>query len=219
MLFRSALSNRLGPTGVEHIFSQGTDITAQLVSGSLAGVLSVRDQTIPGLLANLDTLATGLSNALNTSHLAGFDLNGNPGTNLFTAPPLGGVGAAGAIQVAITDPSQIAASSDGSAGSNGNLASLIAVAKQQVAGGQTSTNFYSGIVFSVGSATANAAAEAQASNTILRQLEDQRGSISGVSLDEEASNLIRYQRAYEASAHVFATLSSLTETVINLGKG
>ena len=68
------------------------------------------------------------------------------GGNIFTTPPAGGVGAAAAMQVSITDPSLIAASSDGTPGSNGNLAKLSAVPMQAVANGQTPIDFYSNMV-------------------------------------------------------------------------
>ena len=53
---------------------------------------------------------------------------------------------------------------------------------------------------------------------ILRQLEDQRSSISSVSLDEEAANIVRYQTAYQAAARVVSTVNSLLDTVVNLGR-
>src|SRR5580704_2464800 len=136
-----ALNTQTNASGVQDIYSQGTDITADLTSGDLAGLLQTRDQTIPGLLSNLDTLAAGLSNALNTANQQGFDLNGNAGGNLFVPPPASGQGAATGMAVAITDPALIAASSDGTAGSNGNLAALTAVQNQPVAGGQTPTDY------------------------------------------------------------------------------
>jgi len=92
------------------------------------------------------------------------------------------------------------------------------VSEQPVAGGKNPTEFYSELVFKVGSDVSNAEAEADASAMILRQLEDQRGGISGVSLDEEAANLIRYQRAFEASARVITTVSELLDTIINIGR-
>ena len=62
---------------------------------------------------------------------------------------------------------------------------------QAIIAGQSPTNYYSGIVFSVGNDTANAAAEQSASALVLQQLNDQRAAISGVSLDEEAANMVR----------------------------
>ncbi|HEY1265172.1 MAG TPA: flagellar hook-associated protein FlgK [Terriglobales bacterium] len=205
-------------SGVEHIFSQGADITGKLTSGKLTGLLQVRDQKIPGLLANLDTLAAGLANAINTAHGGGFDLNGNPGGDFFQAPPAGGTGAAAGMAVALSDPALIAASSDGSAGSNGNVLALSAVHDQAVAAGQTPTDFYSNLVFGVGADVANGSAESDASDLVLRQLQDQRGSVSGVSLDEEAVNMIQFQRGYEAAGRMISTINEMLDVAVNLGK-
>lgn len=204
-------------SGVQHIFTQGQDITAEINSGQLGGLLAVRDQKIPALLSALDTLAGGLSNAFNGANGAGFDLNGNLGGNLFAPPPAGGKGAAASMAVAITDPALIAASSDGSAGSNGNLANFAAVHDQAIINGATPSAYYSNLIFGVGNDVANGSAELQSSQLILQQLQDQRGSISGVSLDEEAANLVQYQRAYDAAARVVDTVNQMLETVINMG--
>jgi flagellar hook-associated protein 1 len=128
-----ALSTQTNASGMQDIYAQGTDITSKLTSGQLAGLIQARDQSIPGLLSNLDTLAAGLANALNTANQTGFDLNGNPGANLFVPPSVSGQGAAANLAVAITDPTLIAGSSDGTPGSNGNVAVLSAVQDQPIA--------------------------------------------------------------------------------------
>ncbi len=212
-----ALSTRVDPTGVQHVYSQGSDITGKLSGGSLNGLITVRDRSIPGLLNHLDTLAAGLSTTLNGIHHNGFDLNGAAGGNLFTPPPAGVTGTAASISVAITDPSLIAASSDGSPGSNGNVAALYDVRGQAVASGQNPFDYYASLVFNVGNGLATAQTEAQASGQILQQLTDQRNSISGVSLDEEGANLLRYQNAYQAAAKVITAINDLTQTAVNLG--
>jgi flagellar hook-associated protein 1 len=212
-----ALSTQTNASGFQDVYAQGADITAKLTSGQLAGSLQVRDQKIPALLSNLDTLAAGLANALNTANATGFDLNGNPGGNLFVPPPVSGQGAAANLAVQITDPALIAASSDGSPGSNGNVSVLSAVHDQAVAGGQTPTGYYSNIVFGVGNDVSNGSAELSSSQLILNQLQDQRGSISGVNLNEEAANMLQYQNAYDAAAHVVTTINDMLNTVINMG--
>jgi flagellar hook-associated protein 1 len=211
-----ALTTQTNASGFQDVYAQGADITSKLTSGQLAGLIQVRDQTIPGLLSNLDTLSSGLANGLNTANKAGFDLNGVAGTDLFTAPSVSGQGYAAAMAVQITDPSLIAASSDGSPDSNGNVAVLSAVQNQNVAGGQTPTDYYSSIVASVGNDVSNSSAELTASQLALTQLQDQLGSVSGVSLDEEASNMVQYQRAYDAAANVVTTINDMLYTVINM---
>jgi flagellar hook-associated protein 1 FlgK len=211
-----ALSTKPDPSGVQHIFSQGSDITSTLVSGQLGGLLQARDQEVPSIQTQLDTLASGLANAVNGVQTAGFDLNGKAGSDLFNAPPASGVGAAASLSVAITDPSLIAASSDGTVGNNANAQAMFALSTQPVISGQTPTDYYSGIVFDVGNATANATAEQSASSLVLQQLNDQRSSISGVSLDQEAANLVQYQQAYAASAQVITAVNDMMYAVINM---
>jgi len=213
-----ALSTQPDASGVQHIFAQGSDITSTIVSGQLGGLLQARDQQIPEIQTQLDALAAGLSSAVNTVQTAGYDLNGNPTTrvNLFNPPPASGTGAAASLSVAITDPALIAASSDGTAGSNGNAEAMFALSSQAVIGGQSPTDYYSNLVFNVGNASSNANAEQSASSLVLKQLNDQRASISGVSLDEEAANMVRYQQAYSASAQVITTINAMMQTVINM---
>jgi len=71
----------------------------------------------------------------------------------------------------------------------------------------------------VGNDTSNTSADADAASLILQQLQDQRGSVSGVSLDEEAANLIQYQTAYQAAAKVVSSVNSLLLDAVNLGLG
>jgi flagellar hook-associated protein 1 FlgK len=210
-----SLTTQPGASGVQHIFSQGNDITSTLSSGALGGLIAVRDQKISALLTSLDTLASGLATAFNNANTSGFDLNGSIGGALFT--PVVGAGSAANIGLAVTDPALIAASSDGSAGSNGNLANLSAIQEQTIIAGATPTTYYGNIVFSVGNDVSNGTAELQSSKLVLQQLQDQRGSISGVSLDEEAANMTRYQQAYDAAARIVTTVNQMLETVINMG--
>lgn len=211
-----ALSTRPDATGNDRVYSQGADITATIVSGQLGGVLETRDRQIPGLQTQLDALASGLANAVNSVQTGGYDLNGQKGTDLFSAPPVSGTGAASALSVALTDPAGIAASSDGTVGSNGNAEALYALSSQAIVNGQSATDYYSNIVFNVGNHVANATAGQNASSLVLQQLNDQRNAVSGVSLDEEAANMMRYQNAYAASAQVITAINTMMSDIIQM---
>ena len=52
--------------------------------------------------------------------------------------------------------------------------------------------------------------------SVLTQYENQRDSYSGVSLDEEGANLLRYQEMYNAAAKIMATFSELYDTLVNM---
>jgi flagellar hook-associated protein 1 FlgK len=203
-------------SGNSDVFSDGKNITSKLTGGKLAGLLDARDNRLAGLMNKLDTFANSFANAVNTAHQAGFDANGNPGQNLFVAPTQV-AGAAASMAVAISDPQLIAASS-AAGGGNGNLQNLLGVKNQPIANGMTPSSFYSSMVFDIGDQVQNAQADADAGNLLVTQLDDQRGAISGVSLDEEATNLIRYQKAFQAAARVIDVVNQLSETVINMGR-
>jgi flagellar hook-associated protein 1 len=210
------LTTQLNASGLHDVYSQGNDITSEITSGQLGGTLQARDQEIPAIETQLDTLAGGIATAVNNVQAAGYDLNGNPGTNLFNAPPANNVGAAASMSVSITNPSLIAASSDGTAGSNGNAQAMYALSTSPIISGQSPSDYYSTIVFNVGNAASNASAEQTASNQILQQLNDQNSSVSGVSLDEEAANMVQYQDAYSASAQIVNTINDMMYDTINM---
>jgi flagellar hook-associated protein 1 FlgK len=210
-----ALQTSAGASGMEHIIAQGRDITSQFQGGQLAGTLQVRDQVIPGLLNQIDNLASDFATNINGAQAAGFDLNGNQGQALFSVTP--GAGAASSLAVAFNDASLIAASSDGTPGSNGNIANLMAVQTQALPSGADPLDTYANLVSSTGNLTSQAQAEVNASTVSLNQLNDQRGAISGVSIDEETTNLMNYQRAYEAAARIVTTVDELTQSVLQMG--
>jgi flagellar hook-associated protein 1 FlgK len=193
-------------------------VTSSFNGGQLAGLLEARDQSIPSVLSNLDNLAAGVINAVNNQSLKGFDLNGAKGVNFFEPvvqpSPGSNAGAAENMSVAITEPSQVAASSDGTQGDNANALALANIQNEAVVNGQTATDFYSDLVSTVGNDVSTATDEQESVGLVLTQLQNQRSDTSGVSLDEEASNLILYQRAYEAAAEVVSAVNDLTNYVI-----
>ncbi len=212
-----SLDTALGTDSKVHISANGTDLTADLTGGELGGLLRARDQDIASMQANVDAFAYQFTTAVNQVHHNGFDLNGSAGGDLFTIGTTQ-AGAASGIKLAITDPRALAGSGDGATGDNGNLLALVELQNLQIIEGSTPTEAYSKMVFQVGGAIANAKADQQAGEVVLNQLNDLRGAVSGVSLDEEAANLIRFQQAYEASARVIATINELLDTAVNLGR-
>lgn len=212
-----ALQAETGSGGMQHVFdSNGNDITSTLAGGDLGGTIQTRDQIIPGLLGQLDTLANQFATAINTAQAQGYDENGNPGADFFSVPATA-AGSAAAIGMAVSDPSLIAASSDGSAGGNGNLANLIAVQNAVLPSGASPVDTYAGLVYQVGSLVSQANAESNATAASLLQLSNQRNSVSGVSIDEESTNLIAYQQAYQAAARVISTVQALFQVTMTMG--
>ncbi len=206
-----------GLDSTTHIIDNaGNDITSGISGGSLGGSLLMRDKEIPAVQQSLDQLATQLATAINTAQAKGYDANGSQGSDFFTIPP-SGTNAASSISLNLTTPAGIAISSDGSAGSSGNLANLLKVQSDPLPSGLTPTGAYAGLVEAIGSSASGVAAQARATTASLNQLTAQQSSESGVSVDEETTNLLRYQQAYSAAAQVINTINSLFSIVLNMG--
>jgi flagellar hook-associated protein 1 FlgK len=85
-----------------------------------------------------------------------------------------------------------------------------------LAGGTASfDDAYSAIIADVGTRTGQAKINASAQQKLLEQAQATRESISGVNLDEEAANLLRFQQAYQAAAQVIAVADDMFDTLIN----
>jgi len=207
--------------GVTHFFLNNTDITAGLASGGgqLGGILTARDQSIPTTLASLDQLAYGIATQVNTVNNAGTDLEGDNGNsgNIFNAPTQI-AGSAAAFAVVLTDPGKIAAAGLGlGTGDGSNAAAAANLANQGFLSGQTPSNFYSNLVSTLGATVSETTTQNAGLTASVTQLQSQLNSLSGVSLDDEASNLEEFQRSYQAASQVFTILNSVMASALNLG--
>jgi flagellar hook-associated protein 1 FlgK len=192
-------------------------VTSNLTGGDLGGTLQARDQELPSYQNALDSLADGIGTQVNQQNELGVDANGNPGAALFSLPSTS-TGAAAQIQVATNDPNAVAAAAtgEGSAG-NTNASALADLSNVNVASGQTASGFLASFLGQIGNDTSAATTNNSAQQATLTQLTTQRDSLSGVSLDEEASNLTQYQRAYQAAAQVFNIANTIIASALNLG--
>lgn len=219
-----ALTTQPDPTtGHTQIYSaQGANVTSGLSGGDLAGTIQARDQGIAGVLSQLDTLASGIATQMNSLNTTGYDQSngaGQPGAlgQDFFVAPTSTSGYAATMALNITSSSQIAAGTTTASGDNTNALKMAALENDSVVDGQTPVNYYSNMVSVLGNQVSQATTENTAQGDVLTQLQQQQSNESGVSLDEEAVNIIQYQRAYEASARVISVVESIMDDAINLG--
>jgi flagellar hook-associated protein 1 len=211
------LQTTTGGDGFQQVLdANGNNITSSIQGGTLGGAIQVRDQIIPGFLNTLNTMASQFASAMNAAQAEGYDSTGAQGQNFFSVSSNLN-DAAASLQVALTSGSQIAISSDGTSGSNGNVANLSAALTNDLPSGQSVSGAYSGLVYQVGQAASNASAQSSAVGQNILQLTNQQSSVSGVSIDEETTNLIRYQTAYEAAARIVSTVQALSTVTLDMG--
>lgn len=207
-------------TGHTTIMLSGDDISADIHSGKLAGQMAIRDHYIPDYLSKLDTLAFDFATAVNDLHTTGTDANGDAGTDFFGLPASAG-GAAAAItlnQAIADDPQLIAASATGAIGDNGVARQIAALRDARVLNGGTSTaaNVWGNLVYAVGADVASAGASRDGRQAVIDQLSRLRDAAAGVSIDEEAAQMMKFQRAYEASARYFSSINNALDILMNM---
>ena len=125
--------------------------------------------------------------------------------------------AASSMAVALTDPDEItAAANGGTVGDNRNMLALINLrdANNLRDGSQSVYDVYTSAVSKVAVDTRSAQANAETELSLLNSVTDQRASITGVNLEEEAANLIRYQQAYQAAAQIITTANDVFDTLL-----
>jgi flagellar hook-associated protein 1 FlgK len=212
-------------TGLQQVRLQvgsGTlDISSALTRGSFGAALETRDSTVASLLGQLDELAFEFATQVNTVHAGGFGLDGVTGRDFFEAPlALIGAAAGFALDAAVVgEPDAIAAASAaGAPGDNTNATLLEGLRSGLLMGGgnQTFTSFLTSALASLGHEAAIARNGAHRSQLELSAALDVRDSIAGVSLEEEAMDLLRFQDAYQAAAKVMQTVNEMLDELMRL---
>jgi flagellar hook-associated protein 1 FlgK len=210
-------------TGFARLYSGVTDVTAAISGGKVAGLIAARDVNIPGYRTQLDALAYEVVQQVNTLHDAGFTVGGVDAPPFFQ-PLASATGAASLMALDATvaaNPSLVAAGDVAATpGSNGTARSIAALRDARVLSGNTATftGFYTDLVYDVGQDRSEAVSEGQVRAEVVNQIENLRDSVSGVSLDEEAAAMMRFQRAYEANARFFTTVNQTLDVLLNLGR-
>jgi len=187
-----------------------------LSGGSIQGAIDARDGTLATLRSNLDTMASTLITQVNGIYQNGYDLNGGHGANFFTGADAATIGVNPALQ---NDPSQVQAAGVANAAGDNTVALQLAQLGQQsqaALNNQTFSGAYALDVADFGNALSNANDQVNNYNSVNTMLLNHRDSVSGVSLEEETTNLITFQKAYEASAKIISTVNEMLSTVINM---
>ncbi len=121
-------------------------------------------------------------------------------------------------QTLVSDPTQLAAAKNGQPGDNQTARAIAALQGQPLAAlnGTSLNDSYNALVTGVGESVSTAKNDADAAKSVVDTLQGQRQTLSGVSLDEEAVNLMQQQRAYQAAARLISTVNQLMDVTLQL---
>ena len=182
-------------------------------SGSAAGQLAVLGGDLPSMAAQLDTVATSLRDMVNAVHQTGFLADGTPAGPFFAGAD------AATITVVPTDPSQLAVTAvagtvDGAVAQQ--IADLADEQRQQTTLGTTGPSAqWRTMTTMLGVRVQSLKNAGVVQDSVAAAAEAAVQTDAGVNLDEEMTNLLQYQRSYQASARVVSTVDAILDTLIN----
>lgn len=188
--------------------------TLEVHSGELGGILRSRNAVL-SKISEMDQLANAIKDAVNTIHRQGIGLNGSTGLDFFVGDGAGSISLSDEVLASIENIA--AAGAADSPGDGSKAAEISALRSTALAdlGNVTAGDFYSALITQLGTDTKGADDASRNQEALVQHLERQRESLSGVSLDEEAANLVRFERAYQAAARVMTTVDEMLDRLIN----
>lgn len=198
---------------------QAGGMNVNIRSGELAGLMQSMQRT-KNEQANLDALANALVTQVNAVHRTGINAAGTTNVDFFQAAVPGPTTASEfrLSDAVIADMANIASGTSGNAGDGGLALSLsnMRSASQAALGNRTFGAYYRDVVTAVGEDAAYYELSEETQVSISGQLDAQREQISGVSLDDEMANMLRFQRSYQAAAKALTIFDQVTEDLINM---
>lgn len=186
-------------------------------SGKLAALLEVGDTIAPGYREKLDAFAATLTSEVNAIHRLGYDAYRNAGGDFFV--PATDAGSFSVSATVVSDINKIALSA--TVNGDGENARIIGAIRDKLimsGGSATLNDYYTSLVGQIGRDVADAKSNLEYRTSVMKQLTDRRESVSGVSLDEEMMELIKYQMAYNAAGKLVNTVNEMLTTLMQLGR-
>jgi flagellar hook-associated protein 1 FlgK len=192
----------------------GTEIS--ITSGELAGLIEVRDVQIPELAGRFDLLADVLMDEINQLHRTGFGLDRTTDLDFFSGNSITDISVNPLLQ---TNPEKLGVAGVPDAEGDNQIALAIAQKRSDrlfTDGRETFEEFNNSTISIIGVQSQQAQREVENNELLVQQLTLFQESVSGVSIDEELSQMIQFQRAYEAAARYISTIDQLLETLVNI---
>ncbi|HWR81839.1 MAG TPA: flagellar hook-associated protein FlgK [Candidatus Deferrimicrobium sp.] len=185
-------------------------------NGQIKGLFDTRDEVISQYLAELDRLARTLVESVNALHITGVGLSGSTGLKFFDTAIVDAAHIALNPEL-IRDPARIAASATGEEGDNTIALAIQNLRNTRIMENDTTTlnDYYNAVVGTLGVETRESRAFSENYALLVHQVHNARQSVQGVSLDEEMTNMVKFQHAYDAAARVITSMDQALDTVIN----
>ncbi|MEK6557339.1 MAG: flagellar basal body rod C-terminal domain-containing protein, partial [Candidatus Margulisiibacteriota bacterium] len=206
-----------GNNGYNTVKWENSGLAVKITDGELYGLIKTRDQTLAKYLDKLDTFAGTLISQINDLHSKGYGLNGTTGTKFFSGSDASSI----AVNDELMQDSSLLAASSSPESPEGNGENAILIGNNRnkmVLSSNTVTldQYYQNLVADIGTGSAEAKTYVKTNEALALQIAKEINSVSGVSIDEEMTNMIKAQQAYTAAAKYLTMVQSTMDTLLNL---
>lgn len=190
------------------------DVDVPVSGGKIAGLLVGLGNDIPIVAEQLDGVARAMRDAVNSVHSTGYTLAGDTGQEFFAGNGAGDL----TVLVTSTDQLAVAAEPDVVDGSNAERIADLALddkAAEALGGEPGPSVLLRAMAADIGTKLQGLNRAVEVQDSVFATADAAINSDAGVSIDEEMTSLLQYQRSYQASARVISAVDELLDTLIN----
>ncbi len=202
-------------SGKFSVLTEDGNARVTIRKGELYADYNTVNNLIPEYKNQLDTFAYALKDNVNAEHKKGYSLTDSPtnGIEFFSSYSDGVLKVNSDI---LKNVKKIAVSSDGTDGNNDIAINIAKLQEAKIMDGNTVQDGYQNLVTSVASEKQFQSQNNDTFSLVLSNLEQQQSSVAGVSIDEEMTDILKYQRSYDASAKLITVADQMLQTILRM---
>lgn len=217
--------------GMVKLVWEGDNQTVEISGGKIKALFDTRDELVDRFRSRLDEMVKGLAKEINSIHISGYGISddihrkffinsGDPSSDYIDMSNI-------AFNPELNDYDNIAAALNPPPynGEDNIIALKILEIRDKKVFGEENYDvtqakydfdeYYRNIILELGKTGMEAAITAEAHSSMNKELENKKGTMMNVSMDEEMSNLIRFEHSYNASARMVNVMDEMIDIVVN----
>lgn len=209
--------------GYNDIVWETTGAKVNISNGELAGILEMRDKELPYYMDKMNEFTSTLISKFNAIHQSGFGLDNSTNVSFFSGTDARDIGIDTNIMINLNNiaaSGNVAGPTETPTGAEGNGDNALALSRLLnsdlvMENGKASiVDFYDGIITKLGVEAEKANNTTANQETLVNYLQERQNSVSGVNLDEELANMLKYENAYKASSRFLTAFDEMLDTLI-----
>lgn len=198
--------------------NQEQSLNSTITKGQMGALIQCQDVVIPKYQKRLDDFTAALADSVNAQHRAGYDSDQNAGGDFFTYTAANPAASLKVNPAIVSNLRKIAAAQTVN-GDGANATSIANIQHSLLLDGNSVTlnGYYASTIGNIGREVADSKTDLDHQTAITSNVTSRRESVSGVSIDEEMINLMKYQMSYNAAGRLVKTVNDMMDVLMGLG--